>query len=174
MTLIQHQELTSNQNSITFSSIPQIYTDLYLLMSLRASGNAFSPLLRINSNNTAANYSTRVMFGNGSAVNNALFTANVGITLDQALNSNNYTANTFSNVEVYFTNYSLDTVSKGVSVNSVTENNATAAQQTISAGLWTPTAAITNLNLYGFTFVTGSSLTLYGILKGTSNGVTVT
>jgi hypothetical protein len=59
----------------------------------------------------------------------------------------------------------------------VTENNATNANQGISAGLWSNNAAISSIRLFytgsSNDIATGSSATLYGILKGSSGGVTV-
>ena len=64
-----------------------------------------------------------------------------------------------------------------MSVDAVGENNATQAFQIISAGLWANTAAITSIQLIpqsgGGTFVADSTVSLYGITKG-SDGIVTT
>jgi hypothetical protein len=75
---------------------------------------------------------------------------------------------------IYIPNYTGSTA-KSVSVDGVMENNATYAAAGIIAGLWNDTAAVTSVSISSevATLVQYSSATLYGILKGTSNGVTV-
>ena len=75
------------------------------------------------------------------------------------------TANTFANGEFYIPNYAGST-NKSVSADGVTENNATAARATLTAGLWSNTAAINQITLLpiaGGTFAQYSTATLYGI-----------
>jgi hypothetical protein len=56
------------------------------------------------------------------------------------------TSNTFGNSSVYISNYTSSS-NKSLSVDSVSENNATAAQQGIFALSWASTAAITGIRL---------------------------
>ncbi len=74
--------------------------------------------------------------------------------------------NTFANGEIYIPNYTAS-VNKSVSIDSVTENNATSAIAALDAGLWANTAAITSINLNGNNgnFVQYSTAYLYGIVK---------
>jgi hypothetical protein len=60
-------------------------------------------------------------------------------------------------------------------VDTVSENNATAAFQRIIAGLNNSTAAITSINFFPSSgnFVAGSTISLYGITKG-SDGIVTT
>jgi len=172
MTLIQHQELASAQASITFSSIPQTYTDLFIvacLRSSRASGNDDGTILSFNS--STSNRSGRALFGVGSGSpfsfsESTMRAGSIPISLS--------TANTFGNMGIYIPNYTGSTA-KSVSVDGVMENNATYAAAGIIAGLWNDTAAVTSVSISSevATLVQYSSATLYGILKGTSNGVTV-
>jgi hypothetical protein len=76
------------------------------------------------------------------------------------------TANTFSNADIYIPNYTSSNA-KSVSVDGVTENNATEASATLTAGLSTDTAAITSITVIALssgTIATNSTFTLYGIL----------
>jgi hypothetical protein len=76
----------------------------------------------------------------GNGVSQAVFYT------EQALTGSGDTANTFSNVAYYFTNYAGSTT-KSISVDLVAENNATAAYQVIMAGNWANTSAITSIKL---------------------------
>jgi hypothetical protein len=169
-TLIAHQELTSSQASITFSSIPQTFTDLLLVISPREAGSSFSATnLFLTLNGSTANFSARHLFGTGSGV--------VTNTADRVLatvNGGTSTANTFGSVSVYFPNYRSN-LAKSFSSDGVSENNSTEAYQRISAHLWNNTAAISSiaLNMGNDNFVSGSSATLYGITAGTTPGVVV-
>ena len=64
---------------------------------------------------------------------------------------------------------------ESVSVDSVQENNATEAYQTIVAGLWNDTSAITSMVIgnFGGGFAEHSSASLYGITAGSDGIVAV-
>nr|DAL22187.1 MAG TPA_asm: hypothetical protein [Caudoviricetes sp.] len=171
MQLIERVELTSATASIEFSNIPQIFTDLYILVSVRTARNLANDFIdmRFNTDDTDGNYSARVLYGNGSGVSS--FTENSYIG---DINGDTSTSNTFSSISIYIPNYT-SSVAKSSSVETVSENNATAAYQSLVARLWNGTAAI-NAVRFGFTaagsnLVAGSSASLYGIKSG-SDGVT--
>ena len=167
MQVIQHQELASAQASITFSSIPQTYTDLYLVLSGRVTTTNGG--LRIRVNGGTANLSTRLLYGNGSSAASGTDTTYVG-----TVTNSNQTANTFGSAGLYFPNYAGSTT-KSFSGELVDETNATTATQWVTAGLFNSTSAITAIEFFGDgagNFVQYSSATLYGITKG-SDGTTV-
>jgi hypothetical protein len=170
MQVIQHQELASAQASITFSSIPQTYTDLYLVFSARSNYGAGTDALQISFNSNTSSYSSRLLYGTGTSAASTTIARYVGEIVPAT-----YTANTFGNLSIYVPNYTSGSA-KSYSADTVTENNATSAFQVITAGLWDNTAAITSI---AFTTVSGSnflqytSATLYGILKGSDGIVTV-
>lgn len=171
MQLIQHQELGSAQASITFSSIPQTFTDLWLVTSLRdntgSTGweNAF-----IYPNNSSANMTSRFLFGWGN--NNVGSANNVPAVIYHQTARGGNTANTFSNSSVYITNYRAATA-KSFSVETSVERNDVAGINAITSGLWNDTTAITSLVITAAvgSFAQFSSATLYGILRG-SDGIT--
>lgn len=174
MRFIQRVELTSNQAAIELTSIPSTFTDLKLVYSLR-SNRSDAPLdvLFIRFNGIDSGYSRRQLRGNGSSS-----TSDTGDTQQfnvYGLNANNSTANTFSNGELYIANYRSSN-NKSVSIDDVFENNATEAWQGINAGLWSNSAAVSSIRLtmlFGNSFLSGSSATLYGITAGSSGGVVV-
>ncbi len=166
MVLIESQELASAAASITFTDIPQTYTDLYLVLSLRGSDSAVRTSY-IEINGSSSNFSARSLRGDGSATSSFTATNRIG-----EINGTSQTASTFTNDSVYLPNYS-GSAYKSYSVDHTRENNATAASLEITAGLWSVTDAITSItiNRNVGNFVQYSSATLYGVLAG-SDGVT--
>lgn len=167
MILIEHQELASAAASITFSSIPQTYTDLYLIFSIRQSSSGVNQAL-LEFNGSSSNFSFRFLQGSGSAASSGTNTLNFGGLVQGSAS----TSNTFASNSLYIPNYSGSTA-KSWSIDAVTENNATEAYQHLVAGLWNQTAAITSIAIkpYSGNLVQYSSATLYGILAG-SDGIT--
>lgn len=146
--------------SVTFSSIPQTFTDLKILFSLR------SPIdfLAMNINSVTTGYTARLLQGNGAAASSY---QQVQPWHANMTNNNSFTANVFSNGEIYIPNYTSGTF-KSYSADSVVENNASTAYITIGAWLFSNTAAITSLMFDTQTAVNisqFSSITLYGIKK---------
>jgi hypothetical protein len=172
MQLIAHQELTSAAASITFSSIPATFTDLVLVISGRTTGTNYS--INATINGSTSNYTYRTLEGSGST--NTSFTQATGperFIGSQSFSTN--TASTFGSSSIYIPNY-RSSVAKSISIDTVTENNATQAFQNIIAALWNETAAITEISLvprFAANFAEYSSATLYGILAGSDGIVTV-
>lgn len=173
---IETVELASAAASITFSSIPDTFTDLLIVASLRqdeGAPNAF-PLVTFNSA-SLSNYSARFLDGDGSAVGSSTYTTIYWQTTKPA-----DTANTFGSVQIYIPNY-RSAVAKSVSIDNVYENNATANRLRLAAGLWNDTSAITSVILHAggnsatpqYNFVQYSSASLYGITAGSDGIVAV-
>jgi len=176
MTLIQHQELASNQASLTFSSIPQTFTDLYLLVSARSTRTDQGPrsVLAVQFNSVTSGYSYRRLYGIPGLATGSDSGSGADSFLLGYQSSNAATSNTFGNAGLYIPNYTSN-ASKSGSSDSVSESNEAQVGVAIQGNLWSNTAAITSLTIYdpGYNLIQFSSATLYGILKGSSNGVTV-
>jgi hypothetical protein len=146
--------------NIEFTSIPQTYTDLVIRASTRTNnGSADANVLQFNSN--TSNYSMIRLQGSGSAASSNSNTTNIRAVTDE----DSATASTFGSWEAYICNYTSSN-NKSVSLDSVMENNATAAEQNLVAGLWSNSAAITSIKLLPFngsSFKQYSTATLYGI-----------
>lgn len=157
--------------SITFSAIPDTFTDLVLVTSLRSTRINYSDLISLKINGVVTNQSSRVLQGEGSSASSfSLTTLRIagatGVTA---------TSNTFANSTTYFPNYRSN-VAKSISTDAVTENNATASDQFIIANLWNDTSAITSLEIFSVNsgnFVQYSSASLYGITAGSDGIVSV-
>jgi len=151
----------SGASTIVFSSIPQTYTDLLMVVSGRASRSAVADDMFINFNGSTSNITNKFVYGNGTSGLSSSYSLHAGnLVCDTA------TANTFGNTTIYIPNYTSANY-KSFSVDSVTENNATTAYTDLVAGLWSSTAAVTSLTVYsgtsGSNFLQYSSASLYGI-----------
>ena len=147
--------------NMEFTSIPATYTDLVVKISQRADGTNSYPNMRFN--NTSSNYSIRYLYGNGSTTSSS--TGNTTYFELLGAEGPTQTSNTFTNQEIYIPNYASSNY-KSISVDTVSENNATFAETAFVAGLWSDTAAITSILLRptGATnFVQYSTAYLYGI-----------
>ena len=157
--------------NIDFTSIPQTYTDLYVLYSLRSNLADTNENCRLDFNNNTANQSSRLLAGYGSGVASYNFTY-INI---RSIPANTGTASTFGDMSVYIPNYT-SSANKVVSIDNVPERNATDSFfSSIIAGSWANSAAITSVKLStagGGSLVQNSTASLYGILKG-SGGATV-
>ena len=171
LTHIETIELGSSQSSITFSSIPQDYDDLKILVSVRsdASGST-GDVLKIELNSSSTNFSWINLRGDGqssfssSASEGYTFYTNAGLS----------TSNTFGNGSIYISNYTASQA-KSISTDGVSETNGTFGFQTIAATLWNNTAAITSVTLLpnaGTNLVAGSRASLYGVTAGGDGTVT--
>jgi hypothetical protein len=171
MKLIESKTLATAAASIEFTSIPQDGTDLFALLSLRSS-NEETAALRVYPNGSSSNLSARVLFGNGSTSTSATYTNGIGVI--GGLNPVFSTSNTFANTSVYIPNYAGST-NKSISLDGVSENNATEAFQGIGALLWSSTSAITSLTFLANSgsLAIGSTISLYKITKG-SDGIVTT
>lgn len=159
MQLIETKTLGTAGSSISFADIPQTFTDLLVVSSLRGDQNANNGFTNIGFNSSTSNFSTRFLQGDGSGA--ASSTGTRGIAY---LSNAFYTSNTFDSTNVYISNYTGST-NKSFSAESVVENNATLGWQFMVAGLWSNTVAITSIQITPNTgnFIAGSTISLYGI-----------
>jgi hypothetical protein len=163
--------------SIDFTSIPSTFTDICVKLSLRSNSTTSNTgqydvlLYRLNS--STSGYTAKYISGNGAAAesnsNTTATSASAGGTWGRVANggvvNSLATASTFSNVELYIPNYAGSN-NKSVSLDSVTEQNATNAIAELDAGLWSNTAAITSVSfalLVGTLFTQYSTAYLYGV-----------
>ena len=163
-TLIQSVTVGSGGTaSIEFGSIPQTYTDLLVVTSIKGvRPGSTNSLIIVRFNGSTTSFTNRNLFGNGSSVVSQTNTA----TLDFLGNGPSATASVFGSASIYIPNYTSSNY-KSSSVDAVTENNATSAYQLFNAGLWSNTAAITSIEIAvagdATSIVQYSSASLYGI-----------
>jgi hypothetical protein len=154
-------------SSIDFTSIPSTYTDLLLKVSLRGSDANNYVNSRITFNGSASGYTSRLLYGLGSgsptSITNAVTTA---VDYSAYGTGSLATTSTFGIAEIYIPNYA-GSAYKSLSIDGVSENNATTAIAALTAGLWSNSAAINQITITPGvgTLVQYSTATLYGISK---------
>jgi hypothetical protein len=155
-------------STLDLINIPQTFTDLVVLASIRTSRSGFeADDLHFRINGSSVNSAVRRLQGQGNSV--------VSGTADNPPigNASGSASDTFSNVSIYIPNYT-GSAAKGVSIDSVTEHNSTFAFQVIAAHLTDSTSAVTSIGFFsttGSNFLTDTTISLYGITKG-SDGIT--
>ena len=145
--------------NIEFTSIPATYTDLLIKISARNTSSG--DWLGVSFNGSTSNFNSRRIFGYVGGV----LSLNNANGLDVISNNNSGdTANTFDNAEMYISNYASSN-NKSFSADSVAENNTSSAYLTLTAGLWSQSAAITSITLTPNTnnLAQYSTAYLYGI-----------
>lgn len=150
--------------SFDFTSIPSTYTDILVKYSCRlatSTGNG-DMLLKFNGNATA-NMTDKQLQGTGSSAT-SFSDGTLAAQYIGPATPFSYTANTFSNGEIYVPNYA-GAANKSVSGDGVNENNASTAWAFFSAVLWSSTAAINQITIYPATGTLAqySTAYLYGV-----------
>tara|TARA_R110000822_G_scaffold275664_1_gene397778 strand:+ start:331 stop:825 length:495 start_codon:yes stop_codon:yes gene_type:complete len=161
MELIASYTATGTVASIDFTSIAADWTDLCIKISTRSAATGGPDWIDITLNGDSAitYYSNKWILGSGSTVTSSGNNREVSLW-----EPSSYTANTFSNAEIYIPNY-LSSNQKSYSSDSVIENNATASYMSLIAGKWATTSAITSIGIVprSTTFTQYSSAYLYGV-----------
>lgn len=143
--------------TITFSNIPQTYTDLVIMGQAKTASLA-DLQLRFNSD-TGSNYSTTVLTGTGSSAISNRYSNQTFMWLDT------YGAPRVTEFNVFqysIMNYSNSTTYKTVLGRTGVSSNGTEA----IVGLWRSTAAITTIAFqpYGiYDFSNDTIFTIYGV-----------
>lgn len=172
MTLIATATVAGSAADIEFTGVPQTFTDLYVLLSVkgRTSGPGNGAIVVYTETGQSSSLSTwRALEGNGSGASapSAAYPI-VGTVKHQS-------SATFSSTSIYIPNYTSSS-KKIFSSESVSEDNATGAYQDINALIIDYTSPISKLGFgdgsYGGGFAVGSTISLYGITRG-SGGATV-
>lgn len=147
-------------SSIEFTSIPQTYTDLLILLSGRSTRTGTAQeVVDILFNGSYSSLSGYRFAGTGSSAFSGTGTYPGVASTDSA------TASIFGNTSIYIPNYTSSNY-KGHNVEGVSENNATEAVQQYAAGLWASSSAITSLSFRPQSlnnWTQYSTATLYGI-----------
>ena len=145
-------------NSYSFTSIPGTYTDLRLVIVAVTNTGGSSVNIQLNSNTTTI-YSQTNLKGDGSAATSArtsnedywYFAQSPGVDSTPSL------------ITIDFFNYAGSTNKTVLSTQANDKNGSGVVFYRV--GLWRNTAAITSINVFTTGTVTGTTATLYGILK---------
>jgi hypothetical protein len=149
--------LGSAASSVTFSSIPSTYTDLVLIIQYQSAANCVANITF--NNDTATNYSTTYLNGNGTTAASARGSNEAAIgTVWSGANFNGK----LGQVKIQVQNYANTTTYK----TALSRTDSAGGEATATVGLWRSTAAINRIDITGTsgaTYSTGSTFTLYGI-----------
>lgn len=148
--------------SIAFTSIPQTYTDLKIVLSARTNFNAgYGANCSISFNSSTSSFSGKLFTGNGTSAASYDRTDNLNVFLVPTPGA---TASIFGNTELYIPNYTSSN-NKSFSVECVVDNNAVDCFIHMYGGTWASSAAITaiSLNDQNGSFIQYTTATLYGI-----------
>jgi hypothetical protein len=172
-TPIASQTLASAASSVTFTGVPQNFTDLVVVASVGAvSGTASYLDMQFNSD-SATNYSAITIYGTGSATGSANLTARTAVPCGITDVTN--AASTYNTFLLNVENYSNTTTYKTTLCRSEQTANSLVGA---SVSMWRNTSAINTVTLlFGSgSFRTGSTFNLYGIVSGTpkASGGTIT
>lgn len=172
-TLINSTTLTGSQASVSFTSLSSyssIYTDLILRISARSDRTNPDYRMWLKINGSTANYATWMTYNAGGTPSGTgpYGADSYGVPSAYGIpNTGQSTSNTFSNIDIYFTN-AFSSNYKSYTTDGTGENNGTGIGQALLSGLWSDTSAINSLevsNNTGLNWLTGSSFYLYGIKK---------
>jgi hypothetical protein len=150
--------LTSATANVVFGSIPSTYTDLVLIIAAGNSTTANDIIQAQFNSDTGSNYSFTQFLGNGSSATSGRSSNNTQMRF--GICSNNAETNAIIQIQ----NYSNTTTYK----NSLSRINNPNVNLYAVVNLWRSTSAITSILLKmesGGNFNSGSTFTLYGILK---------
>lgn len=147
--------------SVTFSNIPQTFTDLKVVFSVRnaTTDNA----VFISFNGSSSNFTNRRLYSSGG-----LYSFSGTSFFGYAVRSD-HDANVFGNTNMYIPNYTGSTF-KSISMDNITERNSQNTESALVAGLWSQTAAITSIGFApgGGNFAEFTTFYLYGISNSTT------
>jgi hypothetical protein len=155
-TPIASQTLSSATAGVTFSSIPQYYTDLVLVVSGNTTAGPTDNNMQFN-NDTGSNYGATMLFGSSSGSSSALTTAtNLEV-------GGIYWATGRGSRTVHIMNYANPNVFKNVLAQASSDTLVN-----FRAGTWKNTAPITSIYVFvgASTYVAGTTFNLYGIQEG--------
>jgi hypothetical protein len=162
-TPISSQTLSANATTVTFTGIPQTYTDLIMVVSSQGTRATFGGDLTVRLNgDSGSNYSVTTITGTGSAAQSARFSNQTSLSLGGDIGP--VSTSTYTPTIIHFMNYANTTTNKTV----LCRHNNAGQRVVATVGLWRNTAAITQIDLTagGYDYVSGSTFTLYGIGAG--------
>lgn len=154
--------LSSPTGSVTFSSIPNTYTDLVLVANVVMGTLGSQYVLQFNSD-TGTNYSNITLYGNGSSASSYVQTSIARIELSLGSASSNAPA--LIRADIF--NYKGTSITKSVFYSTSRDANG-AGQVERGIGLWRGSNAITSVIFSAAgggtpTLGSGTVVTLFGI-----------
>jgi hypothetical protein len=156
--------LSSNSSTVTFSSIPQTYTDLQLICNFKSDTTA-SHRLQFNSDATG-NYANVILASNGSNGNAySVASDSTGVRWASQITGVDASIPSMAIIDIF--NYTNVSREKGILVQGAgSYYTSGGGYADISTALWNSASAITTLAFkfaVSALYSTGSTFTLFGI-----------
>jgi hypothetical protein len=174
MTLISTATLSSTTD-ITFSSIPQTFSHLYLVLSLRGGTSSEVDFGLITFNSAGDGHYTLELRKEQTQNFSANSWNNQAWGVFGSMPGNASSGDSFSAESLYIMDYSKTNVEKGwLSDSAAAYAGGSNNRSRIAGGRWNSTAAITSIRIFGSegNLQAKSRVSLYGIKTG-SGGATV-
>lgn len=158
--------LTSAQSSVTFSGIPQTYTDLVLVIAGRTTRSADQNdgSMRFNSDSNS-NYSNTSLYGTGSTAGSDRLSNQTAARFAYWFPAANAASGIFSATTVHIMNYANTTTNKTILTRQSNQSNVTGLPGA-NVSLWRSTAAINTIEIFpheSHSWASGSTFNLYGV-----------
>lgn len=152
---ITSQTLGTTTASVTFSAIPQTYTDLILIIQGTTTGNS-QLMMRFNGVSTTT-YSATNLGGTGATSTSTRFTNATSMQLGY----NDY----FQSSQSHSISHILDYTNASYNKSVISRTNNAAIGVGISAGLSRSTSAVTSITVFplGSSWASGTTFSLYGV-----------
>ena len=166
--LIAKQILTGSQTSVTFTGIPQTFTDLLFRVNIRSdfSGNVVSPTLKYNSLGTSI-YGTRYLRANNTTASSALQSGQSESYFNTGSAGSTAPAGLFAATDFYISDYTNNNYKSIAYFNGVSTSTASSHYVDTASNYIDITTGITSITIDigagAFNMVAGSSFYLYGI-----------
>ena len=161
----------SGLSTIDFQSIPNTYTDLMMMFSLKSNRDSNLDGINFRFNNSSSGYNTKQLIGFGSNPMSDAYSETdpngVGIASYLCTGTNTATTNAFSNGSFHVINYT-SSYNKLANVEGSNGVNAAGGWLQHTGGVWADSAVVNRITIvprFGTLFTEHSSAYLYGIKK---------
>lgn len=163
MTPIANWTATAATTGVTFSNIPQGYTDLVIIANSIANVTGADLFVtQFNGDNAGTTYSFTELYGTGSSASSARSSNQSGFVLGWLTN---YAQSEWSPSIFNIMNYSNSTTYKTILLRTGTVTT-TGGYTDLAVGTWRNTNAITSIymrTVNGYQMKTGTTISVYGI-----------
>jgi hypothetical protein len=165
---IASNTVTTATTSITFSSIPQTYSDLVLVLNIEGNTSfGTQARMRINGNASASSYSSTTLTGNGASASAYRYPTGTAAYMEIMNGQTSTTANYTTSNLVQINNYANTSHFKTFLCRALNDKNGS-GETDLVAGLFHSTLAVSQIEIFcasPTTFEPGSVVALYGIKK---------
>jgi hypothetical protein len=157
----------SANGDVTFTNIPQIYQDLFIVVSARSTqaGTTAAYFGGFNfSYGSNTLYSSTTIWGDGTSATSTRQSNQQGIWADGVLPAASSTSGIYGSMTMHILNYANSSTFKTYLMRCASNINATGSYTSLTVGTWRQTTAISTVYLTpSVSAASGSTFTLYGI-----------